>query len=562
MKVVLNTFGGITPRSPEHRQRSTSARVAHNVKLRNGVVESWRELCEFAPAPNAKSFHVYGCCPVSWDRVVQAAEVAVDWGRFYISDREGTGIEQVVVSPDCESVTTYKLGVPNPTTPPTVIGDDSCERTSDARSYVYTYVNAWGEESSPSPASNVIRVKDGSTVIVSGIQLPPDGYNITSVYVYRSATGFQQADGKIQKALTDFLFVGVVVLPSTSFTDDVPLAGLGEVLETRKTRMPPAGMQNVCSIEGVVRLAGTKDNRVHLSENFQLHNWPVKYDLTLDSQIVHMGCLDQKLYVTTNTIPYVIDVSSCEELKCTPVLDVQAPLPDISCAYNHASLITPHGMVYSSNVGVILINPQAQWQILTANWLSHEDWLRVRPETARFGYWQGHLFIITDAVSFVLDINGRNFADEQGGELSTISDSPIDMMTTGTGTLLMLIDGEIYAWDKGSTLRDYFWESVLISLTPMTQERYYSISLNPGSKASSGPEWNPSMVKVRTKETTFSLIGDHATANGMGRTVFTRRITGEKSVRMPRIGRHPYYHVRLEGTEMVEFVELGTSILR
>ena len=73
----------------------------------------------------------------------------------------------------------------------------------DARAYVYTYVNKWGEESAPSPPSNIIRVADGATVTVSGIPAPPFGYGITEVNIYRATTGFRPADGKVQTPLTE-----------------------------------------------------------------------------------------------------------------------------------------------------------------------------------------------------------------------------------------------------------------------------------------------------------------------------------------------------------------------
>lgn len=548
MRIVLPNFGGIVPRYSPHSLGPIAASVAHNVKLRNGRLEPWRERCHYADVPTgSRSFHSQGCCIVAWPQIVHAAEVAVDWGRFYVTGRTDN-LEAVTLSCKCEP-TYYRVGVPTPPAPPVAIGNEQCSREADARSYVYTYINQWYEESAPSPASNIIRVNDGETVTVSGIALPPDGYGIIGANIYRAATGFQQVDGKVQKPLTDFLYVGTVEFPSTTFTDSIPMVGLGAVLETQKVRMPPAGMRNICSIEGVVRLAGTTKNNVHMSENFQLYNWPVKYDLTLDSTIIHMGCLDQKLYVTTDTIPYVIDVSSCEDMKCIPVMDVQAKLPDISCRHASSAIITPHGFIYSSPIGLVLIDPSAKWHILTARWFSEDDWQQIQPDTVRLGYWEGFLFIITDSVSLLLNINGEPYGDMDGAELTTISDEPIDMKLASTGKLMLLEDDRISVWNTSDVLREFEW----VSRELPGGGRGGGNGRIPSADEPLGCMWSPVSAKVRTADTEFTLISP------TNPEVYRRKVVGEVPFRLPRMGRHMWYKVKFRGTSPVEFAELGTA---
>jgi hypothetical protein len=55
----------------------------------------------------------------------------------------------------------------------------------------------------------VITVQDGVEVQVSGIAMPPEGYGIVGANVYRAATGARDADGKVQKPLSGWLFVRV-----------------------------------------------------------------------------------------------------------------------------------------------------------------------------------------------------------------------------------------------------------------------------------------------------------------------------------------------------------------
>lgn len=548
MAVAISSFGGIVPRLSDHSLPANAASIAHDVRLRNGRIEAWRELCPFGTVDaDSVSFHVYGCCAIGWSQIVQSADVAPDWGRFFITGRTSQ-LETVVVKCDC-SVEYFNVGVPAPVSPPGASGTESCERSSDSRAYVYTYVNQWGEESAPSPPSSLLTIADGNTVRLTGMALPPDDYGITHINVYRATTGFRQHDVKTQKPLTEFLYVGTVELPSTTFTDNVRLAALGPALETQKVRTPPSGMQNICSIEGTVRLAGTRLNMVHLSENFQPWNWPVKYDLTLDYGIVHMGCLDQKLYVTTDAIPYVIDVSSCEDTKCVPVMDVGKPLPDIACKYANAAIVTPHGYIYSSPLGLILIDPSARWTILTAKWFGEEDWAKVAPDTVRMAYWEGYLFVATDRVTFLLNINGDPFGDMHGAELCTLSDKPVALETSTTGKLFLLQDGAVQVWNSGTTWRQFQWCSRELLGGHATPGQ----GTIPDGTPALGSMWSPSSAKIRTQGTEFTLFTPLRTA------AYQRNVATERPFRLPRMGRHLWYKAQFRGIHPVEFFDLGES---
>lgn len=548
MRATLTSFGGLIPRYARHQLGTIQASLAHDVKLRNGRIEPWREPCEFATVPaSRRSFALHGCCVLSWDELITMAEVSPDWGRVYITGR-GRQLESVVVDPCTCAMEYFYVGVPSPLSPPTATAEETCGRDTDARTYVYTYINQWYEESAPSGPSATLRVEDGISVTVSGIALPPDGYGIIGAKIYRASTGFREDNVKTQKPVTDFQFVGIHYFPSTTFIDDVKGIGLGEPLETEKVRMPPDCLQQVVSLDGVVRLAGFRRNKVFVSENFQLHNWPVKYDLTLNHNIVHLGQADRKLYVTTDSIPYIIDTSGCEDMKCTPVFTGDTPLPDIGCKYAAGAVMTPHGYMYSSPLGVVLFSENTKWALLTSRWLSEEDWQELKPDTARLAYWEGFLFIVTDVGTLLLDINGDPYGDMQKAELTTLSDRPIDMKISRTGQLFFLQDGKILVWNTSDELRKFVWES-----RELTGDNHSPQESIPTNAPAYGNTWSPASAKVRSADTTFSL------STPLRKDAYTRKVSSDAPFRLPRIGRHLWYKVRVEGIEPVEFIDLGTA---
>ena len=86
---TISNFGGIVPRVPWHLLREEQATVAHDVKLRNGKIEAWRERLPIAMVTqDAKSFYYKGCCALSWKECVTVAEYVTDYGRLFLT---GTG---------------------------------------------------------------------------------------------------------------------------------------------------------------------------------------------------------------------------------------------------------------------------------------------------------------------------------------------------------------------------------------------------------------------------------------------------------------------------------------
>lgn len=548
MRAVFSSFGGITPRLSEHALPPSGAVIAHDVKLRDGKLAPWRIPCDMADAvPGAMTLYMAGCCPLTWDSIVHVAEISPDWGRMYITGRDGTTLEVATLDDHC-ALSYEKAGVPRPMDAPVAVATEQCGRESDARAYVYTYVNRWGEESAPSPPSNVVRVDDGSTVTVTGISSPPTGYGITRVNIYRASTGFRPADGKVQKMLTGYLYVATIQVGNTSFTDSVRGVALGASLETEFDREPPA-MTGVVAIGGRVRLAGWRGNHVYFSEAFQPHNWPMKYDLTLDSHVIHMGALDSTIFVSTDTKPYIITADSCDDTKCVPVLDVDTPLPDIGCGHSNSAIVTPHGFVYSSPYGLILLTPTGKWHILTSRWFGEDDWLKISPETIRIGYWEGYLFFATDKLTFMLDINGDPYGDRNGAELATLSDRPVTFASSNNGRLCFIEEDKVKIWNAGVSYRKFIWRSRL--LTGGVD------AVGSGTTESAAPArgvmWSPASLKVGTPQTRVRLLTDDL------REMYSRTVSGERPVRLPRVGRRLGFHIELSGSEPVEFFDLGTA---
>jgi len=529
---IINTFGGLIPKYSEHSLPDNAAVAAHNVKLHNGRLEAWRERAVIEQTTSdALSFHVWGCCYLHWASCVKATEYLPDYNRLYVTGRKA--YPEVVTSVAC--VPEYlRLGVPAPTSALVAVGVETCGETVDHRSYVYTYVNQFGEESAPSPASVSLSIADRGAVTLSGFVSAPAGYGIVAVNLYRTATGFRTGTEKEQELVTDYLLVTTLADGVRSYVDDASIRNLGYALTTRENTPPPDDLRHICHITGTGSLVGVTNNQVYFSEDYEPANWPARYVKTLKANIVNMVASEDTVFITTDSTPYVIrGLYNQQNPMLKDYRNVDVSLPDIGCGYVCSMIVTPFGAIYASLNGLVLLRSDATFNILTASWFSSEEWRRLQPETVRLAYWQGYLICVTDVISFMLEIDGKTYSSYELGALTTISDNPVAMQVTENGELLLLEGDVIYHWDAGSSFREYLWES---------------------TKFSFGGEGCPGVAQIKTDQTVFELLDIDS------RVYYHRDVFNEKPFRLPRFGRPVKFRIGLRGTGVVERIKLATML--
>ena len=186
--------------------------------------------------------------------------------------------------------TVYRLGVPAAGTAPSVAksGSVASEEIAEDRTYVYTFVTAYGEEGPPSPASGVIQVTSTESVTVT---MPSNQLPGTSSYT--NSSDFNMGNGALKRIyrsntgsnFTSFQFVAEVAISATSFSDTVAATSLGEVLpsgtwigppDDNTSLYPDGQMQGLCSVGNGV-FAGFSGKRFCLSEPYLPHAWPIDY---------------------------------------------------------------------------------------------------------------------------------------------------------------------------------------------------------------------------------------------------------------------------------------------
>jgi len=307
----------------------------------------------------------------------------------------------------------FLMGVPAPATKPTTAVIGAGQGSPVERSYVYTFVNSYGEEGPPSlPSSPTITVDTfgiSQTVDITAMDQAPAGdFDITKWRIYRVATGTQGAA---------FLFVAEVTinLSSPQYNDSIDETALGETLTTTDFDPPPIDMIGLTALPFGV-FAGFRKNELLFSEPFQPHAWPTRYRLTTTFPIVSLGHYGITVVVTTTGGFYLVTGIDPAAMAMSELVESQA------CTSKRGLVSTPAGVIYPSPDGAVLVGPGVQ-RLITDKLMNRTDWQELKPDTIHAAFHDGRYMAFYSTApllngefvgkGFILDLRDPQFGFKQ-----------------------------------------------------------------------------------------------------------------------------------------------------
>jgi hypothetical protein len=382
MKVSVGAFSGIRPALSSRLLQDNEAQLADNCLLESGEI---RQIAQ-PMAVNSfslvgmEAFMLYDLAGVQkWlaftdegTRVVPGHLHDDTHGRCYMTDLDGP---RMFTKTEVEAATfsSNKLGIPAPTATPagSVSGTGSGDAYTTA--YVFTLVSEYGEEGAPSPASDLFTVTPGQSVDLTGLNTPDttDYNTIEYKRIYRLNTGTSGS--------TEYQFVADIPVADTTYSDTVASADLGEVLPSTDWYEPPAGLSGLAANGGLY--AGFDGRDLWYCEPGFPHAWPLKYNTSVEADIVgHAFTGDYQVVLTEGKV-YIVD---CTDITYAVPMALKGNTPCMS-AKGIAS--TKLGVIFPGQDGLYIVAPSSTSAInITKPFFSERDWKELNP-ASMVGIW-------------------------------------------------------------------------------------------------------------------------------------------------------------------------------
>lgn len=301
-----------------------------------------------------------------------------EWEDMPISEAMSLGIISSTKSANSLSLkkslgtlTTLNSTVTSTTTTTTTTTSSSSYRSSSgvqrSCAYVYTFVRKLvdgviEQESATSPPSNVVDVKDGQCVTLTGFYVTPD-YNITHVRIYRSVSGTIMGSSSVE-----YQFVAELEATADMSYEDCARDDelTGELCRTMNWDMIPDNAHGLIKTDNGI-YACFRGNEVMFSPHFIPYAFPEAYRINVENDVVALAHTDEAIVILTTGRPYLAVGSEPESLQI-----IRVPV-DQSCVSAQGVVMVSGGVIYPSPDGLVFLTTNKH-ELLTASVFTREQW--------------------------------------------------------------------------------------------------------------------------------------------------------------------------------------------
>lgn len=463
MLIHLQNFSGLIPKISDRTIPANASSIALNTQLYSGEVRGLRDPLNVAnlaaePFTVQRAYRLY-------DASVSIADAPGDWIAFDDTDVNfirgalkndqydryyaAGGTQEPVVATAAgwgAGTPIYDLGVLAPTIKPTVV-PNATGGVEETRAYVYTFVNIWGEESAPSPASDPTTGDIGDTWVLSNMDATFTGgltpATLDKTRIYRTVTGTNSVDYRFVAEIT----------PATGYNDNesVDAVSLNESLPSNGWNMPPTGLQGIVNMANGI-MAGFVGRDLYFSEPYRPHSWPLSYQISVDSDIIGLGVYQSGVVVATSSNPYVATGVHPASIALTRLHNVEP------CQAFRSIVNGLQGVTYASQNGLILVNQSGAFNV-TEPLVTRNEWRdEFSPATSKSAsdgsrvvtftsISEGWLFQPKEPMGHIVNLSG--FAD-----VTSVQADPF------TGETYIISRDVVFLWNPESTSpQNYTWKS-------------------------------------------------------------------------------------------------------
>lgn len=507
--IAIKEFSGMAPKIASRKINPGQAQYCLNAELWSKDFRAVRQpLIVNVPSKDGtkKSIYPLNGQWLSWLNEVDVVEapIASDMtGRIYytgdnIPKTTNNALATVGVGTGYP-LDEYQLGVPAPETAPTLNATGGVG-SATTRSYVYTFVTQWGEESAPSPITELTG-KDDDTWNVTAMDVAPlntggiigavhsagvvtvtcsakhllrtdemtdiagavgmtdlnDRFVVTRIdeitfsvalttaQTYTSGgTWSREANlnvtdmtKRIYRTLVNtFKYVDEIPAATTSYADTTADTDLGEDIPSVDWEMPPVGLTGLITLPNGV-MAGFVNNELCLSEPNIPYAWPITYRKNTDWTIVAIKDWGQSIVIGTTGKPYRVTGTHPDVMTMSRINIRQA------CASSRGMVTLENGVAYPSPDGLVYIGSNTV-AVITEHLLRKDEWDQFNPSSLISFQWDDRYYgFYTNGGASGTETGCVIFDPEEENANLTLSESQ------ATGGYVNLIDDAFYFIEDG-----------------------------------------------------------------------------------------------------------------
>lgn len=400
-RITLSAFAGEKPLIIPRLLPETAATEAIGVRLDDGGLTPINGSLQTGESvtTGAKTIYRHQGEWLSWSTDVDAVPGPVAQDRLYYT---GDGAPKVRIAN-----AVYPLRVPRPTSALAAAVEGAGTGDTQTRTYVYTFVTSFGEETAPSPASPRVDWKPGQTVTLSGFAAAPAGRSITLQRIYRSQTG---------SSGTYLYLIKERAASASDFVDNIAVDAFQEALPSAGWDEPKDGLSGITSMPNGM-MAAFVGRDVYFCEPWRPHAWPEKYVMACDSDVVGLASIGAVLVVLTKANPYMMTGSHPDSMQA---VKLEANFP---CINARGIVDLGFAICYPSNDGLVSVRASGEVDFVTEQLFRRDEWQALSPQTA-LGAQHGNIYLMfydkTDvagnrsAGALFININAAPFLTRSG----------------------------------------------------------------------------------------------------------------------------------------------------
>lgn len=358
------------------------------------------------------------------------------------------------------------LGIPVPAAPTlNVVGGVAAVV---ARSYVCTWVTAYGEEGPASAPVSATDNPDGSWDLTlptpDSDDLGIDRY-LTKVRIYRTVTS---ASG-----VATYFFVAEQNINDTTYSDTLSdeVVSANDQLESTAWTAPPTDLEGwVLMPNGMVVGWRNNLNEIWFSEPYRPHAWPARYVLAVEYPIVGLGVVNQTLVVATRGFPMTGTGVSPSTFSTSKLANFEP------CVSRGSIASAPEGVYYASPNGLVRVVPGKATNI-TSNLVTKDRWNQLtfvsalkiaRLGTAIYAFGSARTEIFNDEAFQTNAFEQEDLTGAQAGVLLDVMNERVALgvLTSADNTLNVYNDawtGEVFIVRSGIV----YWIDQIDPLAPL-----------------------------------------------------------------------------------------------